>query len=86
MIKVGMYDPRDSSPTKGEVNTLYIGEHNRILVKIPAGVYHGYKTIGNEPSLLINFPTKPYNRSAPDEYRIPFNSPDIPFNWDIEFK
>jgi len=63
-----------------------MGEYNRILVKIPAGVYHGYKTVGDKPSLLINFPTKPYNSNAPDEYRMPFDSPEIPFNWDIEFK
>lgn len=86
MIKVGLYDAREGSPTKGAVQTIYMGEQNKILLKIPVGVYHGYKTIGTEPSLLINFPTKPYKHSAPDEYRIPFDSPDIPFNWDIEFK
>ncbi len=86
MCKVGLYDLREGSPTHGEANTFYLGEHSRILLLIPVGVAHGYKTVGTEPSLLINFPTEVYNPAEPDEYRIPWDSPDIPFNWEIEFK
>jgi dTDP-4-dehydrorhamnose 3,5-epimerase len=85
MIKVPLYDARTDSPTFGEVNEFFLGEHNRILLSIPIGVYHGYKTIGTEPSLLLNFPTKAYDRTDPDEYRAPFDSPDIPYNWDVKF-
>lgn len=84
MVKVGLYDARPDSPTKGESQVVYIGENNPMLLKIPVGVYHGYKTVGVEPSLLINFPTKPYNAAEPDEYRVPFDSPEIPFDWDIK--
>ena len=84
MIKVPLYDARDGSPTHGEINEFFLGEHNRILLKIPVGVYHGYKTVGAEASLLLNFPTRPYNRNDPDEYRVPYNSPEIPYNWDIK--
>jgi dTDP-4-dehydrorhamnose 3,5-epimerase len=86
MIKVGLCDMREGSPTRGEVNELYLGENNNILLKIPIGVAHGYKTIGVEPSLLINFPSKAYSREEPDEYRLPWNTDQIPFNWEIEFK
>jgi dTDP-4-dehydrorhamnose 3,5-epimerase len=34
MIKLVLYDPRDNSPTKGEVQELFIGEDNYVLVKI----------------------------------------------------
>lgn len=83
MVKVALYDAREGSPTYGEVNEFFIGERNNLLIKIPPGVYHGYKTIGVEPSLLINFPTEPYDRANPDEYRVPYDSADIPYNWDI---
>ncbi len=86
MIKVGLCDMREGSPTRGEVNELYLGENNNILLKIPIGVAHGYKTIGVEPSLLINFPSKAYSREEPDEYRLPWNTDQIPFDWEIEFK
>jgi dTDP-4-dehydrorhamnose 3,5-epimerase len=86
MIKVGLCDMREGSPTRGQVNELYLGESNNILLKIPVGVAHGYKTVGVEPSLLINFPSEVYNREEPDEYRLPWNTDQIPFNWEIEFK
>lgn len=85
MIKVGLYDAREDSPTKGQSQTVYLGEHNYQLLKIPIGVYHGYKTVGVEPSMLINFPTKPYDPKDPDEYRAPYDSPEIPFDWDTKF-
>ncbi|MEN6520006.1 MAG: dTDP-4-dehydrorhamnose 3,5-epimerase family protein [Armatimonadota bacterium] len=85
MIKVGLYDAREDSPTHGQAQAVYMGDNNNILLKIPVGVYHGYKTIGVEPSLLINFPSKTYNREHPDEYRAPFDTPKIPFDWDIKF-
>jgi dTDP-4-dehydrorhamnose 3,5-epimerase len=86
MIKVGLCDMREGSPTRGEVNEFYLGDNNNILLKIPMGVAHGYKTIGAESSLLINFPSEPYNPQEPDEYRLPWNTDQIPFNWEIEFK
>ena len=86
MIKVGLYDMREGSPTRGEANEFYLGQNNNIVLKIPVGVVHGYKTVGTEPSLLINFPSEVYNLEAPDEYRLPWNTDQIPFDWDIQFK
>ena len=86
MIKVGLYDMREGSSTRGEVNELYLGDNNNIVLKIPPGVAHGYKTVGTEPSLLVNFPSELYNREEPDEYRLPWDTDQIPFNWEIEFK
>jgi len=82
-IKAVLYDAREDSPTKGEVNEFFLSEANPILLKIPIGVLHGYKTIGVEPSLLVNFPTQPYKADDPDEYRQPYDTEDIPYNWDI---
>jgi dTDP-4-dehydrorhamnose 3,5-epimerase len=86
MIKVGLCDMREGSPTRGEVNEFYLGDNNNILLKIPIGVAHGYKTIGTESSLLVNFPSQAYNPQEPDEYRLPWDTDQIPFNWEIEFK
>lgn len=86
MIRVGLYDMREGSPTRGEVNEFYLGDHNNIVLKIPAGVAHGYKTVGPEPSLLVNLPTEVYDRAQPDEHRLPWNTDEIPFDWEVEFK
>lgn len=84
MVKVAMYDAREGSPTYGEVQQFCIGDDNPMLIKIPPGVFHGYKTIGTEPSLLVNFPTRLYDRTSPDEYRVPYDSPDIPYDWGLK--
>ena len=84
MVKVALYDDRDGSPTRGEVNEFFMGEKNNILLKIPRGVLHGFKAIGNETAVIVNVPTEPYNRENPDEYRVPYNSKDIPYDWDIK--
>jgi dTDP-4-dehydrorhamnose 3,5-epimerase len=84
MVKVALYDARENSPTRGEVNEYFLGERNNIILRIPIGVMHGYKTIGVEPSLLLNFPTEVYNRSEPDEYRVPWDSPEVPYDWSIK--
>lgn len=84
MIKAVVYDSREGSPTYGEVNEFFMGDNNPILLRIPVGTMHGYKTIGVEPSLLVNFPSQPYNRAEPDEYREEWNSENIPYDWGIK--
>ncbi len=84
MTKVVLYDGREDSPTKGMVNEFFLGERHNILLRIPIGVMHGYKTIGVEPSLLLNFPTRPYNPAQPDELRLPWNTDQIPYDWSLK--
>ncbi len=86
MIKVALYDMREGSPTRGEVAEYYLGDNNNIILRIPVGVAHGYKTVGAEPSLLINFPTETYDPKEPDEFRLDWDTSEIPYNWDIVFK
>lgn len=82
MAKVVLYDAREGSPTKGEINEFYLGEQRRGLVVIPPGVYHGYKNIGPEVVLLLNLPTETYNYAAPDEFRAAPHGGPVPYDWD----
>lgn len=82
MIKLVLYDSRQESQTKGEVNEFFIGEHNPILIQIPAYVFHGFKGISDTESIVINCPTEPYNYDEPDEFRIDPHAEDIPYNWE----
>ena len=84
MIKLVLYDPREDSPTKGELMELFIGEDNYCLVKIPTGVTNGYKTIGVKPAVLANCATEPHD---PDEMvRIDPFSPEIPYDWTLKHR
>ena len=86
MIQVPLYDLREDSPSYGELNEFFLGEDNPILLKIPRGVAHGYKTLGVVPSLLLNLPTRPYDREQPDEHRLPWNTERIPYSWETRFR
>lgn len=81
MMKVVLYDAREGSTTHGVVNEFFIGEHNPMLVQIPAGVYHGFKCISDYEAIVINTPSEMYDYTEPDEFRIPAHSPDIPYDW-----
>ena len=56
MMKIVLYDSREDSPTKGEVNEFFVGEQNNILVHIPPYVYHGFKCISTEPARADEVP------------------------------
>ena len=70
MIKLVLIDTREGSPTYNVLNEFFLGVHSPLLVQVPKRVYHGWKCISLEPSLVINVPDEPYNRLDPDEHRI----------------
>ena len=80
MVKLVLVDTREESPTRGAVNEFFIGTQKPLLVQIPAGVYHGWKCISVEPSLVINVPTVPYDYANPDEYRLAPHG-TLPYDW-----
>ena len=82
MAKLVLYDNRDDSPTKGDINEFFVGEHNPLLVKIPPLVLHGFKCISEEEAICITVPTEVYNYEQPDEFRIDPHKNDIPYSWD----
>jgi len=82
MIKMALYDDREGSSTRGEVNEFYIGEHRPQLVRVPRMVYHGWKCVSLDEALIINAPTMVYNYREPDEFRIDPHINDIPYDWE----
>ncbi len=85
MAKVVLYDYRQESPTFRQLQEFYMGERNPMLLKIPPLVVHGFKALAGEPAYLINCPTEPYNRESPDEHRLPYDSPEIGYDWAVKF-
>ena len=80
MIKLVLVDTREESPTKGAVNEFFLGTEQRILVQIPPLVYHGWKCISTEMSVVLNLPTEPYHYAEPDEYRLDPHG-TLPYDW-----
>lgn len=81
-ITVAIYDDRPESPTEGSLDEFVIGEHNQQLIRIPGDCWHGFKALGTEPALLVNFPTQLYDYEQPDEQRLSYDTDEIPYDWE----
>ena len=81
MAKFVLYDGRENSPTRGEINEFFVGEHNPVLVSVPTDVYHGFKCISEDECLVINIPSEVYHPESPDEIRVDPHRSDIPYDW-----
>jgi dTDP-4-dehydrorhamnose 3,5-epimerase len=83
MARVVLYDRREASPTRGVTQVIYAGDDNPVAILIPAGIAHGYQVLGTKPVILFYHVTKAYDPKNPDEQRIPFDDPEIGFDWSI---
>jgi dTDP-4-dehydrorhamnose 3,5-epimerase len=84
MLQVALADLRTGSPTYGRRNTMYVGTLRPWRILIPPGVAHGYKVIGTGPAMLIYATDRFYNPE--DEGRIPYNNPNINYDWETQYK
>jgi dTDP-4-dehydrorhamnose 3,5-epimerase len=78
-LEIVLYDVRPDSPTCGEVSRILLSERNRGLVNIPKRVWHADHNIGTCDVLVVNCPTRAYDHANPDKYRLPIDSPLIPY-------
>ena len=76
-----LYDGRDASSTSGRVMELHAGDARPAFVVIPVGVWHGLQHLGSSDALVLNCPTCAYSYDDPDHYRLPCDSPEIPYVW-----
>ncbi len=79
--KLVMYDLREDSPTKGELQEVFFGEDNYVLVQIPPGIANGYKAYGDKMVIMANAATLAHE---PDEMlRMPHDTDEIPYDWSL---
>ena len=81
MIKMVLYDDRESSSTRGALMELFVGESNYCLITVPALVWNGFKGIGGHPAIVANCATIPHDPA--EISRLDPFSPSIPYNWDL---
>jgi dTDP-4-dehydrorhamnose 3,5-epimerase len=80
--KFVLFDVRKSSPTFGKTQVITAGGGQDVLVRIPAGVAHGYRPLTN-PCALLYFVTETFDPAAPDELRIAWDHPAVKDLWAV---
>lgn len=77
--KLVLFDLREDSPTRGELQEIFLGEDNYVLVQIPPGIANGYKAYGDKMVILANAATEPHD---PNEMlRLDPDTDQIPYDW-----
>lgn len=78
-LKLVLFDKRRDSPTRGELQTIFMGENYPAkVVRIPAGVAHGCKALGDVTHLFY-VTSSVYDPK--DEGRIPHDDASIGYDW-----
>jgi len=84
LLQVALVDLRRGSRTYRAKNTLYVGSLRPWQLFIPPGVAHGYKVIGEQPSMLVYITNRNYDPK--DEGRIAHNDTAIAYDWELQHK
>jgi dTDP-4-dehydrorhamnose 3,5-epimerase len=82
-VRVVLFDGRVHSPTHGRFAEFHLSEAARGRLLIPPGVWHADQNWGDTEAVLINFPTRPFDREQPDKHRIAPASGEIPFDFTL---
>ena len=84
MIKLVLVDNRKESSTYKEIQEIFVGEHNYVLVKIPPRIINGFKNISSQECIVANCSNIPHDKNEIIRYSPYDNS--FGYNWDIVFK
>lgn len=69
-IKICVYDDRDGSPTKGELDEIVLNGKERLqAARVVGSCWHGYKVVSSSPALVVYGVSRLYDSKAPDEER-----------------
>jgi dTDP-4-dehydrorhamnose 3,5-epimerase len=80
-FKAVLFDDRDSSPSKGQIHVLQLSDLRPGVLVIPPGIWHAFENLTEEPATLLNYFDREYQYHDPDEYKLPLDSPQIPYSF-----
>ena len=81
-IKLVLYDEREKSPTRGELQEIFSGENSYCLITVPPNVWNGFKGLGVQPAVVANCSTDPHDPS--EIVRLDPFSDRIPYDWNLK--
>ena len=80
-VKIVLFDGREDSETFGRIMELHVGDARPAFLVLPIGIWHGLQNLGSTDALMVNIPSRAYDYADPDHYRLPYDSPEIPYAW-----
>jgi dTDP-4-dehydrorhamnose 3,5-epimerase len=81
-IRLVIYDDRQGSSTRGQVQRLELGRPDAYLrLRIPPGLWYGFTCISPAPALLVNCADLPHDPA--DGEVLAMNDPAIPYSWAV---
>ncbi len=81
-IRMGFYDSREDSPTRGKGCVLNFNLARPRYIYIPPGVWHALRNIGSEEAHYIVLNDRPFDYANPDDWLLPPGSEAIPVKLD----
>ena len=80
MIKLVLHDLRETSPTRGLTQELFVGDDNYCMVHIPPGIANGAKGMTDPFAILCNVASHPHD-PALQYRRIDPHGGEIAYDW-----
>ncbi len=78
-IHLVLFDDREGSATRGEVQEIELGEEHYVRVRVPPGVWNGFIGLGERDALVANCATLPHDPA--EITRIPPTDARVPYSW-----
>lgn len=81
-IKLVLYDDRQTSSTRGELDEIFLGPDNYALVVIPPGIWTGFKGMTDPYAIVANCCTHEHDPAR--STRLDPFSDQIPYDWAVK--
>ena len=83
-IKLVLFDDRSNSPTKGNIEEIFLSDENYFTITIPPLIWNGFKSIENKSAIIANCTDVPHFEEEIE--RKDYNDSSIPYDWGIQLK
>lgn len=80
-IKLVVYDDREGSRTRGELNEFFLGPDDYALVMIPPDTWNGFKGMTDPAAIVANCCTHPHDPTRSE--RLDPLASSIPYDWAV---
>ena len=83
-VKCVLFDDRDNSSTKGDIQEIFLGPESYKMVSVPPMVWNGFMGIGGSMSTVVNCASMIHEDDEVDKKDPMCN--DIPYEWSVNHR